>query len=268
MTLHAHYNEIAKKYQDPSCGRGEPLLEYPLSPMDAQKPLAFFDIDGTFIRSSLLIELCRNLVRFGVFPQLAERELDATRMAWEERRASYYPYIMAVVDVYYRYLAGCDVAQVAHVGRITAHEQHNRVYVYTRELIQRLRATHTLIAISGSPEVVVQPLTHAWGFDPKLVFCSTAETTDGRYTGRRIIKMVEDGKQRFVDACIANSSHATLTNSVGIGDTEADIAFLERVAHPIAFNPTAELARIAHTRGWRIVIERKDAIWVNGQLLA
>lgn len=235
--------------------------------MHSQKPLAFFDIDGTFIRSSLIIELCRNLVRFSVFPALAERELEETRVAWEERRAGYYPYIMAVVDVYYRYLAGCDVAQVARVGHITALEQRNRVYVYTRELIQRLHATHTIVAISGSPEAIVRPFTEQWGFDQKLVFCSTAEIVGGSYTGRRVIRIVEDGKQRFVDACIAGISNATLANSVGVGDTESDIGILERVAHPITFNPTAELARIANKRDWRIVIERKDAIWVNGRLL-
>lgn len=236
--------------------------------MHPQKPFAFFDIDGTFIRSSLLIELCNNLVRFGIFPPLVERELQETRVAWEERRASYHHYIIAVVSVYYRYLVGCDAAQVAYVGRITAREQHNRVYVYTRELIQRLRGTHNIIAISGSPEAVVQPFASAWGFDQKLIFCSTTEITDGRYTGRRLIKIVEDGKQRFVDACIARMTHSTLADSVGVGDTEFDIGVLERVAHPIAFNPTAELARIARIRGWRIVIERKDAIWVNGQLIA
>lgn len=235
--------------------------------MDDQKPLAFFDIDGTFIRSSLLIELCRNLVRFGVFPTLVERELAETRVAWEERRASYHPYIMAVVEVFYRYLAGCSAAHVQYIGRLTANEQCHRVYVYTRELITRLRATHTIVAISGSPEAVVRPFTEQWGFDPKNVFCSTAEIVDGRYTGARVIRMVEDGKHRFVDACVARTPHTTLADSVGVGDTEFDIDVLERVAHPIAFNPTAKLAHVALKRGWRIVIERKDAIWVNGRLL-
>ncbi|MEK7481199.1 MAG: HAD-IB family phosphatase [Patescibacteria group bacterium] len=235
--------------------------------MNASKPLAFFDIDGTFIRSSLLVELCRNLVRFGVFPAIAERELAETRVAWEERRAGYHPFIMAVVEVYYRHLAGCNVAQVARIADITAREQRHRVYVYTRELIQRLRDTHTIIAISGSPEPAVRPFTEAWGFDQKHVFCSAAETVNGRYTGRRLIKIVEEGKQRFVDACIATIPHATLAHSIGVGDTEYDVSVLERVAHPIAFNPTVALARIARARGWRVVVERKDAIWVNGRLI-
>lgn len=235
--------------------------------MDAKKPLAFFDIDGTFIRSSLLVELCRNLVKFGVFPALVERELEETRVAWEERRASYHPYIMTMVEAYYRYLAGCSAAHVQYIGRLTANEQRHRVYVYTRELITRLRATHTIVAISGSPEAVVRPFTEQWGFDPTNVFCSTAEIVDGRYTGRRVIRMVEDGKRRFVDACVARTPHTTLADSVGVGDTEFDIDVLERVAHPIAFNPTAQLAHVALKRGWRIVIERKDAIWVNGRLL-
>ncbi|MDO8598791.1 MAG: HAD-IB family hydrolase, partial [bacterium] len=60
----------------------------------AHKPIAVFDLDGTFVRSSLLIELVRGLVREGVFPPLAERELEALYLAWRERQGSYKDYLM------------------------------------------------------------------------------------------------------------------------------------------------------------------------------
>ncbi len=40
------------------------------------KPIAVFDLDGTFVRSSLLIELIRGLVISEVFPKLAEQEIE------------------------------------------------------------------------------------------------------------------------------------------------------------------------------------------------
>jgi len=233
--------------------------------MTTTKPLAFFDIDGTFIRSSLLIELCRNLVRHGVFPALVDRELEEPRVAWEERHRNYYPYIMAAVEVFYRYLAGCRVEHVAYVGELTAKEQHHRVYVYTRGLIERLRATHILVAISGSPEAVVLPFVKLWNFDH--VYASTAEIIDGIYNGKRLVKPTEDGKQHFVAKLLEAIPHATLTGSMGVGDTESDIPFLEMVETPIAFNPNETLGIVAEERGWRIIVERKDAIWTNPHLL-
>src|SRR3990167_3792943 len=53
----------------------------------------------------------------------------------------------------------------------------------------------------------------------------------------------------------------TLKNSIGVGDTEADIAFLKLVERPIAFNPNLKLYKYAKKAGWTIVTERKDVIY-------
>ncbi|MEK7532125.1 MAG: haloacid dehalogenase-like hydrolase, partial [Patescibacteria group bacterium] len=123
-------------------------------------------------------------------------------------------------------------------------------------------------AITGSPDIVARPFTALWGFDQRFVFSSTAEITDGQFTGRRLIRPHEDGKDQFIDQCLTLLPGSTLAHSIGVGDTEGDISLLERVAYPIAFNPNFALAQVARKHGWRMVIERKDAIWVNGELLA
>jgi phosphoserine phosphatase len=46
-----------------------------------------------------------------------------------------------------------------------------------------------------------------------------------------------------------------------VGDTEGDVAFLELVTEPIAFNPNKELYRHAKRMGWKVVVERKDVIY-------
>ncbi|MBU6431430.1 MAG: hypothetical protein KGJ58_04640 [Patescibacteria group bacterium] len=53
----------------------------------------------------------------------------------------------------------------------------------------------------------------------------------------------------------------TLNNSVGVGDTEGDISFLEMVAKPICFNPNSKLYLRGKKKGWRIVVERKDVVY-------
>jgi phosphoserine phosphatase len=52
----------------------------------------------------------------------------------------------------------------------------------------------------------------------------------------------------------------SLKKSIGIGDTESDIGFLELVDYPIAFNPNTVLAERARKRNWSVVIERKDLV--------
>jgi phosphoserine phosphatase len=50
-------------------------------------------------------------------------------------------------------------------------------------------------------------------------------------------------------------------DSVAVGDSEGDITMLEAVSKPIAFNPTQALFDHAKTKGWEIVIERKNVIY-------
>lgn len=225
------------------------------------KPIAVFDLDGTFVRSSLLIEIVRGLVREGVFPPLAEKELELAYRAWRERRGSYQDHIMQVVEVFHRRIRGCSVHDVEYVGDMVAEEQHDQVYVYTRELIQRLRETHHLVAITGSPDVVVKPFAEAWGF--VRVYPSTLVVRDGVYTGGREPPMdqkfdISEFKRGFLrDAMRVDM---TLKGSVGVGDTESDAVFLEAVEQPIAFNPNVNLVRIAQANEWEMVYERKDAI--------
>jgi phosphoserine phosphatase len=46
-----------------------------------------------------------------------------------------------------------------------------------------------------------------------------------------------------------------------VGDTESDAPMLEIVENPIAFNPNFDLKQIAETKGWKIIVEKKDVIY-------
>lgn len=232
--------------------------------MPTTKPLAFFDIDGTLIRSSLLIELCAGLIKHGVFPRLVTEELDATYHAWLDRHGSYHDYIMKVIEVYCRRIAGCRVFDVEFVGRLVAAEQQQRVYVFTRELIRRLRDTHTLVALTGSPDAVVTPFNAYWKFDH--IVSATYQVEGGRYTGERLVVPGFHSKADLVRECLARFN-ATLAGSIGIGDSEWDVDFLAQMERPIAFNPDVPLGTLARERGWPIVVERKNAIWRVHELL-
>jgi phosphoserine phosphatase len=226
------------------------------------KPIAIFDFDGTFVRSSLLIELVRGLVREGVFPRLAEREIEAAYRAWRERQGTYKDYLMKVVEVFYRRIRGCSVRDVEYVGQMIAEEQRDQVYVFTRGLVQRYRGTHHLAAITGSPDAIAKPFADAWGF--ARVYASNLVAKGSLYTGDRDPPMdasvdISEFKRGLLRQAMDDLG-AVREGSIGVGDTESDIPLLEMVEMPIAFNPNLHLARAARARGWEMVYERKDAI--------
>ena len=53
----------------------------------------------------------------------------------------------------------------------------------------------------------------------------------------------------------------TLQGSVGVGDTDSDIAMLKMVSRPVAFNPNKKLYQAAKRNGWEIIVERKDMVY-------
>jgi len=219
--------------------------------------LAIFDIDGTIFRSSLLIELTDHLVSQGIFPKEAYSEIAKKEQRWLDRQGSYGDYIRQVVVSYAGYLRGVSKEKVQRMSAQVIHEQYNRVYVYTRELISELRKTHRLVAISGSPEEIVKEFQKAWRFHD--AFGTEYETKKGLFTGKELSVPSKD-KQTFVRRLVEERGFSLL-HSVGVGDTEADIGFLRIVSRPIAFNPNRKLLQFAHAKGWEIRVERKDVIY-------
>ena len=225
-----------------------------------KKPIAVFDIDGTYFRSSLLIELTRKLIEVGIFPQIAWQKVIPYYNKWLDRNHddAYYEYIDAVMRSYKGHIRGVTQSDVILTSRLVMSEQSRRVYVFTRNLIQTLSASHTLIAISGSPEEVTQAFMQYQPFE--ITVGSKYEINgEGRYTGEWTLD-VPKKKKDILEEIIAQNGFG-LMGSVGVGDTESDIQFLELVERPICFNPNQKLLEEAKKRHWEIWVERKNVIY-------
>ena len=219
--------------------------------------VAVFDIDGTIFRSSLQRELIMALVRYEVFPAIVKKELEQNYFSWVNRQGNYEDYIEQVVKSYEKRIAGVSVEDVRRVAQIVIGQQKSRVYTYTRELIEKLRPTHKLIAISGSPMEIVEEFNNFYKFDK--TFGMIFQVHDGRYTGEVLELPIRDKRSVLKKYLLENN--LKLTGSVGIGDGESDASFLEIVSQPICFNPNSNLYKIAKSKGWEIVVERKDVIY-------
>jgi HAD superfamily hydrolase (TIGR01490 family) len=235
--------------------------------MPKKTKLAIFDIDGTVFRGSLIIELFHELVRAGIFPLSAKLEVERDYLKWLNRKGHYNDYLMKLVRVFYRTLAGCSVRRMAPAIRAVIRWQKDRVHRYPRQLIRELRQSgYYLLVISNSPEPVVRQFAKAMGFDASIGH--VLEVVDGIYTGRSMLNgAIQPGMAWMDKVAILNQFIAENglvvdeKHSVMIGDSEGDLPLLSRVAIPIAFNPSLPLAKIARKRGWRIVVERKDVVY-------
>ncbi len=224
-----------------------------------KRRLAIFDIDGTFFRSSLLVELVNSLVESKIFPPAAKKAMDKDYFAWIHREGSYEKYIRQVVDIYIKHIAGRDKIIIDKIAQKVVDYHKKRIYRYTRDLINKLKAkNYFLLAISGSPEEIVQKFADYFGFD--RAFGSVLEVKEGRFTGKVFVDASRNKKQ-ILKKFLGENGYLNLNGSVGVGDTESDIPIFKIVEYPIVFNPNLGLARYAEKKGWPMVVERKNVIF-------
>jgi HAD superfamily hydrolase (TIGR01490 family) len=222
--------------------------------------VAFFDIDGTVFRSSLLIELVDALIRKGIFPEKVGSMYATTEGAWKDRKGTYRAYIGDVIRVFECNIQGVHYGTLKDIGKEVVEAQGGRIYRYTRDLIHTLKEDgYAIVAISQSPKVIVDAFCMQYGFDKvygRIYEIGPRDLLTGVVIDEELIK----DKSLIVERCIVKEGY-TLLGSYGIGDTDSDIPLLEMVEHPLCFNPNRELYTHAKSVGWSVVVERKDVVY-------
>jgi HAD superfamily hydrolase (TIGR01490 family) len=226
-----------------------------------KQKLAIFDIDGTIFRSSLTIALINGLVDEGMFPKKARSEIKRDYLAWLDRKGTYDQYLAQVVHIYYRYIGGCKVRDVDQVIQKIMAREKDRVYVFTRDLVKRLKKEgYFLIAISGSPVYIVSHFARYMGFNAH--YGSDLLVRGDVFTGEEAGRDAISNKRKVLERFITRAPFSVnLKRSIAVGDSGSDISMLKMVGEPIAFNPDNTLARYASKKKWRIVVERKNVIY-------
>ncbi len=227
----------------------------------SNKKVAIFDIDGTIFRSSLLIELVDAMIQEGLFANATRRLYDDAFRDWLDRKGSYDDYIEAVVKAFLENIKGVKYKAFLEVAKKVTEFHKNRVYRYTRDLVKDLKSQgFYMIAISNSPREIVEEFAErTLGFNK--VYGRVYEVAeDGELTGVLLHPELVGDKAKVLTVAIEKEG-LSLKGSVGVGDSEADIAFLSMVENPICFNPNQILYNHAKEKGWKVAVERKDVIY-------
>ena len=225
-----------------------------------KRRVAVFDIDGTIFRSSLLIQLVEQLIEDGVFPEETRKEYERERLKWLEREGDYEEYIQRVVRAFRKHLKGVHYADFAEAGKRMTERQWKQTYRYTRELIANLKERgYYLLAISHSPKTVLDQFCPKLGFDKAYGIVYEIGPQD-RFTGTVVDEHLILNKAAILHRAVEREN-LTLQHSIGVGDTESDIPFLDEVAQPICFNPNQKLYKYAKRMEWRVIVERKDVVY-------
>lgn len=219
------------------------------------RPLCVIDIDGTLFRGTLTDELTAALLHcYHSTNTVLVAEFDAARGRIARRECTYHEYAEAVVVVLRKMLVGMheDAVHTA-IHKVTLSMQ-GRTHPFTTLLLDEVKESHCVVAITGSPHEVIDPLLDEFGIHHRYgtIFAKDA----GVYTGTEVRIPVFD-KKKWLDEHLTEAG-GTLEGSIGIGDSKSDIAFLDMVEFPIAFNPDFRLLQHALEKKWWIILRADE----------
>lgn len=225
-----------------------------------KRKVAFFDVDGTIFRSSLLIEIVEELIKRNVFSKESAAEFLKTKEDWINRRGQYEDYIMAVVHSFEKHIKGVPYKTFMDIAEEMVEKNYKKTYIYTKDLVKKLKdKDYFIIAISQSPKGILDKFCKHFGFDK--VYGRIYELgPEDQLTGKTMDEHIISNKGNIVRRAV-EKENLTLKGSVAVGDTEGDIPMLELVDKPICFNPNQKLFRYAKINKWKVVVERKDVVY-------
>lgn len=223
------------------------------------RPFAVFDIDGTLVRWQMFHAIVDQLAGDEHLTPETYQEIKAARMAWKSRQAeeSFRAYEARLVAAFENLLTKLSVEDYENAVHAVFDKYKDQAYRYTRGLIRELKEQdYLLFAVSGSGHEIVGLVADYYGFDDYVG--SDYKREGDRFTGELMVAAFN--KPALLHQLVEKHD-TTFAGSIGIGDSEGDIAMLDIVEHPIAFNPSKKLFRHAQEKGWDIALERKNMVY-------
>lgn len=223
------------------------------------KKFAVFDIDGTLIRWQLYHVIVDKLASNNALGKEAKTRLKEARMIWKRREHpdAFKSYEKMLITIYEQALQNIPTELFDSIVMQVIDEYKEQTYVYTRELLKDLKKQdYFTLIISGSHHEIIEQIGVYYGFDDWIG--SRYERKNGTFSGEKHIASHDKaaGLRQLID-----THELSLKGSIAVGDSASDIAMMEMVEQPIAFNPDKLLYDAAVANGWKIVVERKNMVY-------
>lgn len=227
---------------------------------------AFFDIDGTIYRDSLMLEHFRNLIAYDLIdPSYWYEHAKKTYENWDKRQGDYEDYLDEVSISYVKALKGIHKADIEFTSNHLINKKSDRVYKYTRQTLKNhSRLGHKIIFISGSPDFLVEKMAKRYGATDHLG-SAYLYNDNGVFEGKITPMWDSKSKNKAINHFV-EKYNIDLEKSYAYGDTNGDFTMLQRVGNPFAINPAKELLTNmqndeAVNQKAFVIIERKDVIY-------
>lgn len=227
---------------------------------------AFFDIDGTIFRNSLMIKHFQKLITFEVIdPEVWYTKVKKVYLEWEKRYGDFEEYLEILAEVYLEELKGVNKSYIEYIADHVIKSNGDMVYKYSRNQIEwHKQQNYKVFFISGSPDFLVSRMAEKYGATEYRGSIYKVDSQN-RFTGETVKMWDSESKQKELNNLIEEYD-VDLKNSYAYGDTTGDFSMLKMIGNPVAINPNRELLLAIRedeelSKKATIIVERKNVIY-------
>ncbi len=218
---------------------------------------AFFDVDGTLVRTNIVHAFAYYAMNqgtlFGTAWKTAKTVLSIPMFMVTDRLDR-----KAFNELFYSYYEGQSEDRLETLAEELFEDVLKpAVYPGSRALVaEARRAGCRIVFVTGALDFTVRRLAEHLGADELIA--NRMRFVQGKATGRVVPPIIEGAHKALVirDWCV-NHGYA-LEKSFAYSDSFSDYPMLAVVGHPAAVNPDPRLARVARAYEWPILRTTED----------
>jgi HAD superfamily hydrolase (TIGR01490 family) len=213
---------------------------------------AFFDVDGTLVRTNIV----------HAFAYYAMNQGSILGTAWQTAKTlASIPLFMATDrldrkafnELFYRYYEGQSEDRLETLAdELFEDVLEPAIFPGSANLVaEARRAGCRIVFVTGALDFTVRRLSERLGADDLIA--NRMRFVQGVATGRVVPPIIEGAHKALVirDWCVREG--VALENSFAYSDSFSDYPMLAVVGHPAAVNPEPRLARVARAYEWPIL---------------
>jgi HAD superfamily hydrolase (TIGR01490 family) len=213
---------------------------------------AFFDVDGTLTRTTILDPLIwyqrAHLSRPRFLLWAAGLLLESPYYLWIDKRSR-----SRFNVVFYRRYAGLQAADLRDWhGRTFADNLQRTLFPAAVDCVRgHQQQGHRVVLVTGGLDYIMRPLAEFLEVDD-LIATQLVER-DGVFAGELIGPPIADEHKAALVRAYAEQRGIDLAQSFVYGNSMGDAPMLEGVGNAVAVNPDRRLRKLALGRDWRMV---------------
>jgi phosphoserine phosphatase len=211
--------------------------------------IAAFDIDNTLTKSFLITPMMQSEQAHGLLPPGTYEQSVELLTAVRRGEIEYEVAAHSLLVMHAQALRGQRIVDLARHAQDYVHGNTELFRRFGSQVIQLLKPTHELMAVTAEPEYMARAVAGALGIDK--VLASTYNVDDAVFTGevgRSLAHRSE--KQRLV---------GSLRPEFAFGDSAGDIDMLRHARYAYCIAPDDALEQEAQKDGWDIYAGDEDA---------